>query len=116
MRTNLEKWLDLWNEWLAEVLACGVAYPAENTLKKIRFWQEGAANLGFVEEYGMMNRFLLEKTASSEKAKIFQYLLTRYITAHNAFQIQQFTNDVAFQNNTILEGDELDIGDDVEDY
>jgi glutaminase len=77
MSESLLVWLDLWGEWLDELLASGIATPSQTTRQRMHSWIQVAETLGYQDQVQAAHELLAADTRSERRAELFYYLLVQ---------------------------------------
>jgi hypothetical protein len=77
MSDSLLTWLDLWGEWLDELLASGIATPGQQTRQSIQAWIRNAETLGYQDQVQAAQELLAADTGPERRAECFYHLLVQ---------------------------------------
>jgi hypothetical protein len=77
MSDSLLTWLDLWGEWLDELLASGIATPGQQTRQRMQTWIRTSEILGYQDQVQAARELLAADTRSERRAECFYHLLVQ---------------------------------------
>ena len=70
-------WLELWSDWLDELLASGLASPGKATREQVESWTEAAESLGYHEQAEAARELLASDTRLEQRAELYCRLLVQ---------------------------------------
>jgi hypothetical protein len=77
MSDSLLTWLDLWGEWLDELLASGIATPGLQTRQSIKTWTRSAEILGYQDQAHAAQELIAADTPPERRSECFYALLVQ---------------------------------------
>lgn len=86
MSDSLNDWFEAWGDWLDELLANGLAYPASGVRQRIERWCVDAELLGFAEQAQLARELIGEGGMSTSQC--FQRLLMEQDMLERLYQLE----------------------------
>jgi hypothetical protein len=86
MRDSLHTWLDLWGEWLDELLASGIAIPGQQTRRCIQSWIRTAETLDYQDQVQAAQELLAPETTAERRTECFYHLLVQQDLMRRLYQ------------------------------
>jgi hypothetical protein len=88
MSDSLLTWLDLWGEWLDELLASGIATPGQQTRQRMQNWIRSAETLGYQDQVHAAQELLAAETQAERRAKLYYHLLVQHELLQRLYHAQ----------------------------